>query len=239
MEKCVVKGFSAVLIGTLLLIPRMALAQVPSLFATFSQQNSTPSFDFLSSGGVGTFGLASAIPVNFQYQTANGFGAAIGQNIPAKLTMSSSTAGPAFNDSGILVQPLQNIEMRFTSASAAPDSGDLLHVFLTTGNFIGQPGGQTGVLTGTQSATSSSVVNFASQYLDFSVPLVNKNFAVSFTSVDPTLGIGGDGNLSPFMATGTGNFGSAPKPGTKAIPEPGTLALAGLGILALTVRKRR
>lgn len=232
-------GIRAALTGVLMLLSGVAHAQVPSLFATFSQENSTPSFQFQSAGGSGNFGLASAIPVNFQYQTANGFGAAVGQNIAAKLTMSSNTSGAAFNDAGLLVQPLQNIEMRFTSLGAAPDSGDLLRVFLTTGNFIGQPGGQTGVLTGTQSATSSSVVNFDSSYLDFSVPLVNKNFAVSFTSVDPALGIGGDGNLSPFMATGTGNFGSAPKPGTKAIPEPSTLALAGLGILALTVRKRR
>lgn len=228
---------SCAFLGSFLLLAQGAHAQVPSLFATFGQASSNPAFQFQSSGGNGSLGLASPLAVNFQYQTENGFSPNIGQNIMATVSMSSLTSGAAYTDAGLLVQPLANIEMRFTSALAAPDSGDLLRVFLTTGNLIGAPGGQTAVLTATQGGSGGSIVNFASDYLDFSAPLVNKNFAVSFTSVDPVINLGNDGNLRAFSATATGNFGSAPKP--RAIPEPASCLLIGFGLAGLLARRRR
>lgn len=215
-----------------------ARAQSPSLFATFGQANPEKSFIFSSNPGSASFGLASAIPVNFQYQTTNGLGA-VGTNIAALMTLSSQSAGTLITEGGFLIQPLQNIEMRFTSMSAPANSGDLLRLSLTTGNLITRPGNQTASLTGTESTTGGSIVNFDSDYLDFSVPLQNKNFSLSLTSVEPRTANGGNGFLAPFVATGTGNFGSSPLPPPKnQIPEPGTLALAALGGLLLARRRK-
>jgi PEP-CTERM motif len=215
-----------------------AYAQSPSLFATFGQATSEKSFTFTPSASGASFGLSSAIPVNFQYQATNSLGP-VGINIPALLTMSSVNQGSLVTEGGFLIQPLQNIEMRFTSLSAPSNVGDLLRLSLTTGNLITRPGSQTASLTGTESPTGGSVVNFASDYLDFSVPLQNKNFSISLTSVEPRIADGGNGFLAPFVATGTGNFGSSPLPPPKnQIPEPGTLALVALGGLLFARRRK-
>ncbi|WP_395140486.1 PEP-CTERM sorting domain-containing protein [Armatimonas sp.] len=216
-----------------------AQAQIPSLFATFAQSFQIPDFKFDSSNSGASLGLASPLAVNFQFQTANGFGSSVGQGIPALMTMSAVSSGIAFTSTSFLVQPLKDIEMRFTSLGAPADSGDLLRVFLTTGNLLAQPGGQTANVSGTQSSTGTSIVNFDSDYLDFSQPLATKTFSVSFTSVEPRISQDGSGYLADFNATGTGNFSSAPAPPPRnRIPEPGTLVLAVLGGLALARRRK-
>ena len=58
-------------------------AQVPSLFATFAQSFPSPDFKFDSSNSGASLGLAVPLAVNFQFQTANGFGSSVGQGIPA------------------------------------------------------------------------------------------------------------------------------------------------------------
>ena len=234
-----IKGVLTSLALSLTLIAPSAHAQVPSLFATFGQLTSNRPFTFSTGGGTASLGLNSLIPVSFQFQTANGFGAAIGDSIAATMSMSSTSNGAVFTDTSFLVQPLKDIELRFTSTGAPADSGDLLRVTMTTGNLLARPGGQTARLTGTDSATGTSIVNFDSDYLDFSVPLVNKNYSIAFTSVAPAVANGGNGFLAPFTAAATGNFGSAPLPPPKNnIPEPGTLALVALGGLALARRRK-
>ena len=226
-------------VGTLGLTLCAVPAQAQELFATFTQAFQTPAFTYSSTSGGATLGLASAIPVSFQFQTINGLGAAVGEDIEATMTMSAVSASNAFSSTSFLVQPMKDIELRFTSASAAPDSGDLLRVSLTTGNLVARVGGQTARLTGTESSTSNNIVTFDSDYLDFSQPLVNKNFAISFTSIAPDIANGGNGYLAPFTTTATGNFGSDPLPPPKNnIPEPATLVLAMLGGLALARRRR-
>ena len=231
---------STLALGMATLAPQ-AQAQVPQLFATFSQVGQIPEFSFSSDSSGATLGLASAIPVNFQYQTANGLGAGVGESLAATMTMSSVSAATSFTSAGFLVQPLKDIQIRFTSTGAPADSGDLLTMSLSTGNLVGRPGGQTARLTGTESATGTSIVNFDSNYLDFKQPLLVKNFSISFTSVAPEITNGGNGYIAPFSATATGNFGSDPLPPQNSIPEPGTLALLALGIgggLALAHRRK-
>ena len=229
---------SALLMGMLALVSP-AQAQVPQLFATFSQIGQLPSFSYVAGTSGATLGLASAIPVSFQFQADNSFGAAIGHDIMATMTMSAVSAGNAFSSTSFLVQPIKDIELRFTSTSAAPDSGDLLKMTLSTGNLVARAGGQTARLTGTESTTSTDIVRFESSYLDFAPQLLAKNYSISFTSVAPAVANGGNGSFAPFTATGTGNFGSDPLPKPQnSIPEPATLMLAALGGLALARRKR-
>ncbi len=224
----------------LTLLASSTQAQVPTLFATFGQQIQTSPFVFSTAGGSASLGLNSPIPVSFQFQTINGFGAAIGQSINATMTMSSISNGTVFTDTSFLVQPLKDIEIRFTSLGAAADSGDLLRVKLSTGNLLARPGGQTARLTGTEGGTGTAIVNFDSDYLDFSQPLANKNYSIAFTSVAPPIADGGNGFLAPFEASASGNFGSSPLPPPKnVIPEPATMALVTLGGLALARRRKR
>ncbi len=216
-----------------------AQAQTPQLFATFSQVGQSPSFSYVAGTSGATLGLVSAIPVSFQFQTANGFGAAIGQDIDATMTMSAVSAGNVTSSTSFLVQSMKDIELRFTSARAAPNSGDLLKMTLSTGNLIARAGGQTARLTGTESSTSAQFVNFDSDYLNFGESFLLENFSISFTSIAPGVFDAGNGSLSSFNGTATGNFGSAPLPTPKNnIPEPAALVLATLGGLALARRRK-
>ena len=219
---------------------------VPQNFAQFTEGVGAPPkpFTFTNSGASSTFSLVGSIPVNFVYQTPNGYGTAPGQTIAATLTFTSQVSAPAATGFGFIGQPMQNILLTFTANAPVSGFSNLLTVSMTTGTLAGQNGGSTASLSGTQSSTSFDQVNYASDFLDFSIPFSNKNFNLSFDSVVPIFTLNANGYVDSFNASGTGTFGSDPVPPSRppggVVPEPGTLVLAGMGAFSgLGMLRRR
>jgi hypothetical protein len=214
-------------------------AQGPAQFASFTQ--ATPlnvPFRFINSGGDGSgsvFGLydaggtAISIPVNFQFQIPNDYGTAVGENIAATMTMTSAVLNPD-DGAGRVNVDMQNINVVFTADTPVNGLTNLLTMSLTTGVLSGQPFTSTVSLEGTQSATSPDIVNFTSDFLDFSGVTINKNYSLSFSNVQPIVAREPNNYFRSFVSSGSGTFGSEPLP-TNRVPEPGTLALLALGML--------
>jgi hypothetical protein len=225
-----------------------ARAQGPLQFASFTQ--ATPlnvPFRFTNTGGTGagsTFGLydgvgnSISIPVNFQYQIVNDYGSAVGQNIAATMTMTSTVLTPD-DGAGSIRVGMNNILVQFIANTPVNGLTNLLTMSVTTGTLKGEVGDSTAALEGTQSATGADIVNFDSDFLDFSGVSVNKNYAMSFSNVQPIVERESNNYFRSFTASGSGVFGSEPLPTTR-VPEPGTLALLALGMLSgAALRKRR
>ena len=238
---CKIKlGLSAA--ATLLCIGA-AHAQAPVQFASFSQAAGGTPFFLASDGANSTLALASAIPVNFQFQVGNSYGSGIGDNIAATLSLFSQIDGTPVTLGSLVAQPIKNIEIVFTADTPVLGSTNLLSLTGSTGLFSGVVSGSTGALTGTQSELVFDSVNYSSDFLDFTGPFVNKNFAISFANVDPGLSVGIDGYLNSFSASASGTFGSSPTPNTPPptnnLPEPATLSLLGLGLASYLFTKRK
>lgn len=225
-----------------------AQAQGPTQFASFTQASllNTP-FRFINNGAAtgSVFGLydaggaAISIPVNFQFQIPNAYGSAVGENIAATMTMTSTVLTP---DDGVgnLDVAMQNITIQFNANTPAPGGlTNLLTLDFTTGALTGNLFTSNASLQGTESATATDNVEFTSDFLDFSGVSINKNYTLSFSNVQPSVARDPNNYFRSFIASGTGAFGSEPLPTTR-VPEPGTLALLALGILSgAALRKRR
>jgi len=217
------------IISTAFVVAVAAVAQtawaVPVQFASFTQQagGNTPfrfidtGFDTITntSGSPSLFGLydaggsAISIDVNFQFQTANGYGASIGSNIDATMTMTSKARGVT-SGATALSQQVQEVEIVFTAKTPLNGKTNLLTVTKTlsdapinvgsadvtkngtigTNGFLsGVSGGSTASFTATERTSSSSnitYIGYTSDFLDFFTPTFsNRNFQIGLSNVNP------------------------------------------------------
>ena len=219
-------------------------------FGQFFQKSQGNQFSFVNNGNASTFfsgtgPSASAIPVTFTYLVSNGYGG-ISTPIAANLLLSASVSGPAGSatifGSTFFSQPLTNINLSFTAITPILGKTNLLSIVSnptpTTGAITGIRGG--GTANENSDTLTANTVTFTSDFLDFS-QTVDRNSALSFTSVTPTLFMNANGFLNSFTASGTGTFASGGSPiRINAVPEPGVTALlGGLGVVGTVFGVRR
>jgi len=214
-----------------------ALAQNTITFAQFQLGNGAPAnpFKFTNAGaGSGISVVGGSVAVNFTYQVANSYGAAIGAPIAATMTFTALVSGPATSQviAGKTVdfQNLQLTNMVFTANVPVGGQTNLLSLINSTGTLSGVNHGSTAGLTGDSSV--GDTVNFSSAFLPSMAAAQSRNYALSFTSVNPSLAIAGNGYLRSFTTAGTGTF-------AEVTPEAGSLALLSFGVLPLVALKLR
>lgn len=214
-----------------------AVAQNTITFAQFQLGNGAPAnpFIFTNAGAGSTISVVGgSVPVNFTYQVANTYGAAIGAPIAATMTFTALVSGPA--SSAVIAGKLtdfQNIQltnMVFTANVPVGGQTNLLSLNSSTGTISGKDKGSTAGLTGDSSV--GDTVNFSSAFLPSFAGAQSENYSLSFTSVNPSLTIAGNGYLRGFSTSGTGTF-------AEVTPEAGSLALLSFGVLPLVALKLR
>ena len=207
-------------------------------FATFTQRGGNTPFEFTN----GSLSVASAIPVNFQFQVGNTYGATPGDSVAAFLTFTSTPGSATAVLGDTVFQRLNNIVATFTAAAPVNNQSNLL-TMSASGLLYGTQNSYTPSLIGTQSATSIDTVEFTSDFLDFSGPFNQKSYSISFTNANPTISLDSYGDFANFSASGTGVFATDPvlptPPPTNGVPEPATLGLLGLGLVSSLLAKRK
>jgi len=214
-----------------------ALAQNTITFAQFQLGNGAPAnpFVFTNSGAGSNISVVSgSVAVNFTYQVANSYGAGIGNAIAATMTFTAMVSAPA--SSAVVAgklndfQNLQLTNMVFTANVPVGGQTNLLTVSNSTGTLAGVNKGSTAGFAGDSS--TGDTVNFSSAFIPSFAGAQSENFALSFTSVNPSLVIAGNGYLRSFTTSGTGTF-------AEVTPEAGSLALLSFGVLPLVALKLR
>ena len=240
------------------LTPAMA---TPTTFAQFTMRGGVSNpFTFTNTpttgptglrGSNSTFTVTGSIPVNFQYEVNNGYGVT-GSNIAATMTLTSVVDGKATAvNIGTAAHPkfqysqgLKSFNLTITAVTAAKNSHgvfstDLLSLTSSTGTITGLKGANSAGLTG--DTTQGDTVAFSSDFLYFG-NTINRDFALSFSSLLPTYQLAADGYLANFKTAGTGTFASDPAPQVTPSPEPAPTAaflIGGMGLALLAFRGRK
>jgi len=246
-------GFVPLVAGAMLLAAASFASAQSKTFAQVTEASSDPSgndFAYVNNGPSGDAELTTdpggvlGAPIAVDFTFLNGLGGPLASqvNIPASLTLTSSTVTLVTPAGGGLVayQPLtgQGAAADVLSITISPaeeaalgvSSTNLLTLTNFTGNLIGVIGGSTPQLYGDTElgntvGYSSGFVSFpAGSQEDYSVALS------SWLSVPPAgLEIAADGYYGGATASAAGTFDFA-----ATVPEPSTTALA-LGALAVFV----
>lgn len=190
-------------------------------FAQFFEQNGTNDFIFTNNfGSSGSFNtISGGSQIVFQYQNISGLPADLNGPQNATLTLNGSTTTPAFLSNDRAVQPFdQTVTIQITRNSPASSGNGtrtnlLTAVILIAGptysDLTGDNGGNSAAYT---ASTPNQIINYTSDFIDFSAPTVTRNLALSFSSVSPVYSIGAGGFLNSFAAAGTGTFAANPGP---------------------------
>ncbi|HLK57268.1 MAG TPA: hypothetical protein VKU00_11920 [Chthonomonadaceae bacterium] len=207
-------------------------------FAQFRESNnSVNAFSFTNTDSTASGFHVVSIPVEFSYGVNNGYNGNSTANIDATLTFSANvTAKPTALGGGFFSQDFTNVSMVFTANTPVNGLTNLLTVSNSTLSMFGK---------GNSASTDSDVstgdtVNFSSDFLIFS-NTIDRDFALSFSSLQPGLSTDINGWLKSFTASGTGTFASEPAPFYS--PDGASLSLLSGGLLPLAgfalYRRRR
>jgi hypothetical protein len=233
--------------------PLPSASATTTTFAQFTQDTSSRAFGFTNdtidalptdnlmfhTGGIDS--ATVAVPINFQFDVANGYGPA-NQTIKAELTLSAIVASPAVGGS-VLDQPLKNMTLTITADTPVGGHDILLQILpvasVSTGQLFGISG--TSNIADTSDTSSGGVFQFASQFLGFG--LGAENYTLGLTGMSnaaggsTTVSKNANGFLNSFVATGTETFAAT---STTSVPEPSAWALLTIGAFGLlsTVRRR-
>ncbi len=211
-----------ILLTLMLLWSATFLNAQTATFAQFLEVNGSNDFAFSNSGSGASFNtISGGSAITFVYQNIAGLPPELQGNQAAHIYVYGNTNTPAFINAGRTVQPLSQTFtiqiLRDEPSSQGSGMGmrtNLLTATVTssgssTSDLTGDSGGSAAAYTAT---TPNQMVTYTSDFLDFSAPLVERNLALSFSSVNPAFNVGGGGFLTNFTAAGSGTFASNPGP---------------------------
>ena len=177
-------------------------------------------------------------------------------DVAANFTLLASVTGEAASVFSIpgagtfVVEPKINGSFSFTSTaditigSTTYGAGaNLLTGYFTNGTIAGARNGTSGAFSST--TTGGASITYTSDFLNFT-PTVDRDFAISLTSITLPLNAAAFASLTPtkalrsFRANSTGSFSTDPAPLVNAVPEPTTWAMlvAGFGLVGAAARRR-
>jgi hypothetical protein len=168
-------------------------------------------------------------------------------NVVADFTLLASvTNSPALTAGGFKIE--QNIAGSFSILSTTAISigsttfaagANLLSGTFTLGTIFGATNGTSGSFS--SATTSGATITYTSDFLDF-LPTLDRDFALSLTSITPGLNSSTNRALRTFKALSTGSFSTDPAPTPiVAVPEAATWAMfiGGFGLMGASLRRRR
>src|SRR5579871_364609 len=231
-------------VSTLAMVALMWLGGLTTAHAqltTFAQfRETTPSvnaFSFTDTGPTSSFHVVN-IPVEFSYGVNNGYNGTSTDNIDATLSFDATVNGkPTGSGTGPFIQKFVDVNMVFTADTPVNGMTNLLSVDgSSTLTFFGK-----GNSASTDAATDGGdIVHFSSDFLNFT-QTSTQDYALSFSSLQPTLSLDLNGWLNSFTASGTGTFASSPPP--FYTPDGISLTLMSGGVIPLVsfalFRRRR
>ena len=210
---------SAFVISMLLFATTFTNAQ-GNTFAQFTQKNGTNDFiftnSFCSSGTLST--IEGGVPVNFFYLDVPNLPFELQGQQNARVFIEDGTSQPATLNGNRLVQPLnQTVTIRIIRDSAASSGGgsrtNLLTAVITTAvtppDIAGELNSNAVALT---ASTPNQTIEYTSDFIDFSAPIVSRNLTLGFSSVTPVYTLGCGNFINSFTAAGTGTFAANPSP---------------------------
>jgi len=208
-----------------------ALSTAHAQLTTFAQfresNNSANSFSFHDTGATSSFHVVN-IPVQFSYGVNNGYNGNSNANIDAILSYDATVNGKP-TGSGPFIQSFHLVDMVFTAVTPVNGLTNLLTVDTSSTFTLFGNGGSASTNADT---AGGDVVNFSSDFLIFNLT-TERDFALSFSSLTPKLGLDINGWLNSFTASGTGTFASEPAP--YYTPDGASFSLLLGGLLPLTV----
>jgi hypothetical protein len=160
--------------------------------------------------------------------------------------LASVTNSPALTAGPFKIE--QNIVGSFSilSTSAITIGGttfaagaNLLSGSFTLGTIFGGTNSTSGSFS--SATTSGATITYTSDFLDF-LPTLDRDFALSLTSITPGLNNSTNRALRTFKALSTGSFSTDPAPTPiVAVPEAATWAMfiGGFGLMGASLRRRR
>jgi hypothetical protein len=198
----------------------------PVTFAQFTVQSGQ--FTETYSGSSNSL-LASSIQVFFQWVVPGP-----GPEIPATLTLNTTTTTPATLTAGILIQQA-GYAGTFTITENDNNANLLSGTFQLLDTLTGVSGGNSVSLSdSTQSGHPSEVVFSSNVQTGLLLAGGNQAFAFSMSGLNPNLGLNGSSFVIPFSASGTGTFSA-----DLAAPEPMPFLLLGAGLAGLGLLRRK
>lgn len=207
-------------------------------FAQFSEANGTQDFVFTNNTTSGTFNtVVNGSAVDFKYfNTIANLPASIQGFQSAHLFVSTTTTLPGAANGALVSQPFQTVTIQIIRDTPAPvgvGSGsrtNLLTMTFSPNNsnpsISGTAGGNSATLSVTTSVLSPDHnLTFTSDFISFTTT-VARNLALSFSSVNPSLGLGAGNFLGSFAAAASGTFASNPVP-QYLIPSAAPVSFSG------------
>jgi len=201
-------------------------------FAQFIERNGTQDFRFTNNTTSATFEtVTGGSEIFFRYSNVNGLPAELQGFQDAHLYSSNITSQTTLVSGGNIIQPFNNVyEIQILRDTPAQFGSGTRRNLLTirfspstsSSSLSGSEGGNSASLSAT---TPDQVVVFTSDFLNFSNS-TQRNLALSFSSVIPTLQNGTGNFLQSFTAAGSGTIASNPAP-AYSIPTPAAANISG------------
>lgn len=206
---------------TLMLLSTTTLLNAQTItFGQFFEVNGTNDFIFTNNTSTATFNtIAGGSPVTFTYQNVSGLPPELQGPQAAHVFVTAVTTTPATVNGNRVNQPfdqtftIQIIRDSPASTGTGSRTNLLTAVVTPVGSSFSDLAGDIGSSSVAYTAsTPNQALAYSSDFIGFGAPIVERNLALSFSSVTPALSIGPSGFLNSFSAAGTGTFAANPGP---------------------------